>query len=79
LCKLSKLHVGRPKEHFILGIRTKEIYELSNPIGGELKIDPKGFMLGMETKVCQNDFVPTWHHWHQILLFIAQQNTSYNF
>jgi hypothetical protein len=47
--------VGRPKEHFILGIRTKEIYELSNPIGGELKIGPKGFILGVKTNVYKND------------------------
>jgi hypothetical protein len=28
--------------------------ELHNPIGGELKIAPKGFILGVKTKVCQN-------------------------
>jgi hypothetical protein len=27
--------------HFMLGVKTKEIQELSNPIGGELKIGPK--------------------------------------
>jgi hypothetical protein len=43
-------------------IRTKETQELNDPIGGELKIGPKDFVLGLKTKVCQNDLVPMWHH-----------------
>jgi hypothetical protein len=42
-----------------LGVRTKETQELNNPIGGEQKIGPKGFILGVKTKVCQNDLAPT--------------------
>jgi hypothetical protein len=34
---------------------TKKTQELSNPIAGELKIGPKGFILGVKSKVCQND------------------------
>jgi hypothetical protein len=30
------------KEHFTLGVMTKQIQELNNLIGGELKIGPKG-------------------------------------
>jgi hypothetical protein len=48
--------------HFILGVKTKETQELSNPIGGEIKICPKGFTLGIETKVSQIELVPMWHH-----------------
>jgi hypothetical protein len=55
------------KGHFILGIRTKETQELSNLIGGELKIGPKAFILGIETRVCPYDLAPMWYHfWHQI-------------
>jgi hypothetical protein len=46
-------------EHFTLGVRTKETQELN---GGELNIGPKGFTLGIKTKVCQNDLEPMWHH-----------------
>ena len=31
------------KGHFAQGVRIKETQELSNPIGGELKIGPQGF------------------------------------
>jgi hypothetical protein len=48
------------KGHFTLGVWTKETQELSNPIGGELKIGLNGFTLGV--KVCQNDYASTWHH-----------------
>jgi hypothetical protein len=48
--------------HFILGVRTNETQELSNFIGEELKIGPKSFTLGVETKVCQNDLAPMWYH-----------------
>jgi hypothetical protein len=34
---------------------TKETQKLSNPIGGELNIGPKGFTLGVKTEVYQND------------------------
>jgi hypothetical protein len=46
--------------HFILGVKTKKAQELSNAIGGEQKIGPKGFTLGI--KICQNDLAPMWHH-----------------
>jgi hypothetical protein len=35
--------------HFILWVMTKKTQELSNPVGGGLKIGPKGFTLGVET------------------------------
>jgi hypothetical protein len=58
---------------------TKKTQELSNPIAGELKIGPKGFILGVKTKVCQNDLVPMWHHFGtKIFLVLIQQNISYN-
>ena len=50
------------KGHFTLGVWTKETQELSNLIGGELKIGPKGFTLGVKTKVCQTELALTWHH-----------------
>jgi hypothetical protein len=43
------------KGHFTLGVRTKKTQELSNPFGGEFKIGPKGFTLGVKTNVYQND------------------------
>jgi hypothetical protein len=71
------LHLGMNLEirHFTLGVRTKKIQELSNPIGGEIKIAPKGFALEAKTKACQNDVVPIWC---QIFLVMAQQNNPYN-
>jgi hypothetical protein len=50
------------KWNFTLGIKIKETQELSNSIGRELKIGSKGFILGVQTKVCQNDLAPMWHH-----------------
>jgi hypothetical protein len=46
----------------ILRVKIKETQELSNPIGGDSKLGPKGFTLGAKTKVCQNVIVPMWHH-----------------
>jgi hypothetical protein len=43
------------KGHFTLGVRTKETQKLRNSIGGELKIGPKGFILGVKTNVYKND------------------------
>jgi hypothetical protein len=59
---MIKFNMDNSEEHFTLGVRTKETQELSNPIGGKLKIGPKAFTLGVKTKVCQNDLAPTWHH-----------------
>ena len=39
-------------------IKIKETQYLSNLIGGEQKIGFKGFTLGVEYKVCQNDSAP---------------------
>jgi hypothetical protein len=39
-----------------------ETQELSNTISGKLKIGPKGFILQVKTKVCQNDLALMWHH-----------------
>jgi hypothetical protein len=44
------------------GTLTWETQDLSNHIGGELKIGPKDFTLTIKTKVCQNDLAPMWHH-----------------
>jgi hypothetical protein len=54
----------KPKELGPLYTRSQdqETQKLNNPIGGELKIGPKGFTLGVETKLCQNDLVPMWYH-----------------
>jgi hypothetical protein len=52
------MHLGA----FYTRIMFKETQGLSNSIGEELKIGPKGFTLGVETKVCQNDLMPMWHH-----------------
>ena len=41
---------------------TKNIQELSNPIGWELKIGLHGFILGVGVKLCQNYLGPMWHH-----------------
>jgi hypothetical protein len=38
------------KENFTLGIKTKKTQKLSNPIGKELKIGPKGFILEVKSK-----------------------------
>jgi hypothetical protein len=67
--------LGHNLGHFTLGVRTKETQELSNPIGGEIKIGPKGFTLGVKTKVCTKlsqqeaihldgamQWAPTLHH-----------------
>jgi hypothetical protein len=51
------------KGYFTLRAMTKEIQELSNPIGRELEIGP-------------NDLAPIWC---QILLILAQLNIPYNF
>jgi hypothetical protein len=57
-----KYHQPSLKGQFILRIETKETQELSNLICGELKIGLKDFILGVKTKVCQNDLAPMWHH-----------------
>jgi hypothetical protein len=54
------------KGHFTLGVKTKETQELNNPIGGKIKIGPKGFILGVKFKVFQNDLAPMWHYFGAI-------------
>ena len=49
--------LSRPPIFFLM-INIKETQELSNHIRGELKLDPKGFTLVVQTKVCQNDLAP---------------------
>ena len=67
---------AQSKGHFTLEVRIKEAQELSNPIGGKLKIGSKDFTLGVEAKVCQNDLVPMWHHFGtNIYLVLVQPNT----
>jgi hypothetical protein len=60
----------------ILRVKIKETQELSNPIGGDSKLGPKGFTLGVKTKICGNDIVPLWR---QIFLVLVHQNTPYYF
>jgi hypothetical protein len=46
--------LGHNLGHFTLGVRTKETQELSNPIGGEIKIGPKGFTQESRPKYAQS-------------------------
>jgi hypothetical protein len=64
-----------PYQHgyFTLKVRIKETQELDNPISRKLKIHPKGFILGVETKVCHSAYMTPF--WYQIFLVLAQQNT----
>jgi hypothetical protein len=43
-------------------VKSQDQGNLSNPFGGEQKTGSKGFILEVETKVCQNGFGLMWHH-----------------
>jgi hypothetical protein len=61
VCAWGFIASFQDKGPFTLGVKNKEPQESSDPIGRELKIGSKGFILGIKTKVHQNDLAPIWH------------------
>lgn len=57
----SRIDGGLEKGRFTLGSNAKKTLKLTDPIGQDLNMEPKGFILGSMYKRRRNDVAPKWY------------------